>query len=130
MDVISPLSVHYQERGVVCNATDMAIEVIGRSKVRILISRGAQSDDSFQFSVPHWFLELHETLASDKSPVLAYYDRYEELVGTWVWITGKIPEKGIYGRIQKSLGQEMLRVEARTGNRFIDVHVDFLMNEE
>ncbi|KAF8668543.1 hypothetical protein AX14_006145 [Amanita brunnescens Koide BX004] len=114
VDVISPLSVHYQERGIVCNVTDMAIEVIGRSK----------------FSVPHWFLELHETLASDKSPVLAYYDRYEELVGTWVWITGKIPEKGIYGRIQKSLGQEMLRVEARTGNRFIDVHVDFLMNEE
>ncbi|KAF8337811.1 hypothetical protein F5887DRAFT_920220 [Amanita rubescens] len=120
VDVINPLSLHYLQRGVVCNVTDMAVEVMGQSPV-------------MKFSVPHWFLELPATLAShgsDERRLLAYYDRYEELVGTWVWITGNIPEKGTYGRIQKSLGQEMLRVEARTGNRFIDVHVDFLMNEE
>lgn len=59
---------------------------------------------------------------------IAHYDRYKELVNTWVYVTGKRQEKGLYGRIRESLGQETLRVELRA-TRVVDVHVDFLLND-
>lgn len=30
---------------------------------------------------------------------LAHYDRYQELVNTWVHVTGDHARKGLYGRI-------------------------------
>jgi hypothetical protein len=59
---------------------------------------------------------------------LAFYDRYRELVNTWVVVTGKHAEKGVLGRIRDHLGQQILRLEARSGSRLMDVHVDFLAN--
>ena len=58
----------------------------------------------------------------------ASYDRYKELINTWVLVTGNIPEKGLYGRIRDHLGKQIMRVEARSGARTVDIHVNFLVN--
>ncbi len=54
------------------------------------------------------------------------YDRYRELINTWVVVSGHHPEKGLYGRIRNHLGQQIMSVEARSGSRVVDIHVDFL----
>ena len=54
------------------------------------------------------------------------YDRCKELVNTWVFVCGKHHEKGLYGRVRESLGNHLLSVEARSGARLVDIHVDFL----
>ena len=54
------------------------------------------------------------------------YDRYMELINTWVVVSGHHPEKGLYGRIRNHLGQQIMSVEARSGSRVVDIHVDFL----
>ena len=59
----------------------------------------------------------------------AHYDRYEELVNTWVYVTGNHVEKGLYGRIRASLGEGMLCIEDRAGTRWVDIHVDFLLKD-
>jgi hypothetical protein len=59
---------------------------------------------------------------------LAFYDRYKELINTWVVATGKHVEKGTLGRIWEHLGNEILRLEARSGSHLMDVHLDFLAN--
>ena len=71
-----------------------------------------------QFTVPHWFLEVEQCKDAPGGPLadismqkchsLAHYDRYEELVNTWVHITGDHVEKGLYGRIRASLGKGIL----------------------
>lgn len=60
---------------------------------------------------------------------LAHYDRYQELVNTWVHVTGDHARKGLYGRIRQSLGGGMLQIEDRAGTCFVDIHVDFLLND-
>jgi hypothetical protein len=54
------------------------------------------------------------------------YDRYMELINTWVVVSGHHPEKGLYGRIRNHLGQQIMSVEARSGSRVVEIHVDFL----
>ena len=84
--------------------------------------------------MPHWFLEVElckdatvDPLAERRS--IAHYDHYEELVNTWVHVTGHHPEKGLYSRIRASLGEGMLRIEDRAGTRLVNIHVDFLLND-
>lgn len=76
--------------------------------------------------VPPWFLELDSTSDLQKGPNFAVYDRCTELVNTWVFVAGTHPEKGMYGRIRESLGNHMVRVEARSGTRLVDIDVDYL----
>ena len=61
--------------------------------------------------MPHWFLEVERgkdgplaDVSKQEQRPLAHYDRYEELVNTWVHVTGNHMQKGLYGRIQQSLG--------------------------
>ena len=90
--------------------------------------------------MPGWFLEVElrqdapvQGPFADRSRAehrsLAHYDRYEELVNTWVHVTGDHAEKGLYGRIRESLGDGMLRIENRAGTRMVNIHVDFLLND-
>ncbi len=85
--------------------------------------------------VPTWFLEVdgakertsQHASETHKSPDEDYHDRYKELVNTWVVVVGDHREKGLYGRIREHLGNQVLRVEARSGSRLVDIHVDFLL---
>ena len=68
--------------------------------------------------VPHWFLEVERgkdgplaDMSKQEQCPLAHYDHYEELVNTWVHITGNHMQKGLYGQIRQSLGKGMLRIE-------------------
>ena len=89
--------------------------------------------------MPRWFLEVEACKDASVGPLadrsrqqcrsFAHYDRYEELVNTWVHVTGEHVEKGLYGRIRASLGEGMLRIEDRAGTRFVNIHVDFLLND-
>ena len=86
--------------------------------------------------MPHWFLEVERgkdgplaDMSKQERRPLAHYDRYEELVNTWVHVTGNHTQKGLYGRIRQSLGKGMLRIEDRAGTRLVDIHVDFLLND-
>ena len=58
----------------------------------------------------------------------ASYDRYKELINTWVIVSKYGPEKGLYGRIRDHLGNQIMRIEARLGARIVDLHVNSLMN--
>ena len=84
--------------------------------------------------MPHWFLEVELRNDAAVGPSaerrsIAHYDRYEELVNTWVHVTGHHAEKGLYGRIRASLGEGILRIEDRAGTRLVNIHVDFLLND-
>ena len=83
--------------------------------------------------MPHWFLEVELCKDAAVGPLacrsIAHYDRYKELVNTWVHVTGHHAEKGLYGRIRASLGEGMLRIEDRAGTRLVNIHVDFLLND-
>ena len=89
--------------------------------------------------MPHWFLEVEPRKEAPVGPLeersrqerhsLAHYDRYQELVNTWVQVTGDHAEKGLYGRIRESLGEGMMQIESRAGNRLLNIHVDFLLND-
>ena len=84
--------------------------------------------------MPHWFLEVELCKDAPVGPLtgcssLAHYDRYEELVNTWVHVTGEKAEKGLYGRIRASLGDGMLQIEERGGTRLVIHHIDYLLND-
>ncbi|KAF8341950.1 hypothetical protein F5887DRAFT_1076332 [Amanita rubescens] len=117
VQVNSPISPHHRDWGMVCNVNDLCVEVI-------------EHNTNMKFAVPPWFLELEnakDRIMEKSKRSHASYDRYKELVNTWVVITGKHPEKGLYGRIREHLGNEIMRVEARSGTKVVDVHVDFLL---
>lgn len=82
--------------------------------------------------VPTWFLEIdgakgRTSQHASETPIPRNcYDRYTELVNTWVVVVGTHQEKGLYGRIREHLGDQFLRIEARSGSRLVDVHVDYL----
>jgi hypothetical protein len=57
----------------------------------------------------------------------ASYDRYRELINTWVVVSGHHPEKGLYGRIKNHQGKHIMSVEASSGSKVVDIHVDFLL---
>lgn len=76
--------------------------------------------------MPPWFLEIDSPSGHTIKAKFALYDRCKELINTWVFICGKHPEKGLYGRIRESIGNHMVRVEARSGTRLVDIDVDYL----
>ncbi|KAF8346158.1 hypothetical protein F5887DRAFT_1184931 [Amanita rubescens] len=119
---LSPISPHYQEMGQVCNVTELGIEVKG---------------DVTKFCVPHWFLDvetrndaLEPAVSGGLETQLRYYDRYKELINTWVRVTGDNIYKGLFGRIRDHSGQQMMLIEPRWGGPAVNVHVDFLLNGE
>lgn len=90
--------------------------------------------------MPPWFLEVELCKDVPVGPLrsgssqgrrsLGHYDRYEELINTWVKVTGDHAEKGLYGRIRASLGEGLLSIENRAGTRLVNIHVDFLLNDQ
>ncbi|KAF8328620.1 hypothetical protein F5887DRAFT_924204 [Amanita rubescens] len=120
--VNSPRLPHHGVTGKVCSTTDFCVEVMDHKT-------------NATFAVPSWFLDLDKTPDSSKpggsvERSCSSYDRYDELVNTWVVITGKKADKGLFGRIQKNLGNQIMRVEARSGAKVVDVHVDFLITAQ
>ncbi|KAF8318845.1 hypothetical protein F5887DRAFT_1166918 [Amanita rubescens] len=103
--------------------------------VRVNSPRSPHHGVTGKFAVPSWFLDLDKTPDSSKpggsvERSCSSYDRYDELVNTWVVITGKKADKGLFGRIQKNLGNQIMHVEARSGAKVVDVHVDFLITAQ
>ena len=76
-----------------------------------------------KFVVPPMFLERDST--SGLTGIVGY-DWCTELVNTWVFITGHHTEKGLYGRVQESLGNHKVQVEARSGTHVVNIKVDYL----
>ncbi len=79
--------------------------------------------------MPPWFLELDNPsiVKTGDGGSERLYDRYDELVNTWVIVTGNRGDKGLFGRIQKNLGNQIMRVEASSGAKVVDKHVDLLV---
>jgi hypothetical protein len=75
--------------------------------------------------VPLAFLERDSTSGLTG---IAGYDHCTELVNTWVFVTGHHPEKGLYGRVQESLSNHKVQVEARSGARLVDIEIDYLFS--
>lgn len=73
--------------------------------------------------VPLGFLEVDCTSGLTG---ITGHDRCTELVNTWVFVTGHHPEKGLYGRIREYVGNHVVRIEARSGTRLVDIDVDYL----
>ncbi|KAF8320244.1 hypothetical protein F5887DRAFT_1087885 [Amanita rubescens] len=124
--VVSRMSADFGERGRVWKVTELGVDVIG-------------DRPNTKFTVPHWFLEVDPCKEAPVGPLeerwrkerhsLAQYDHYQELVNTWVQVTGDHAEKGLYGRIRASLGEGMMQIENRAGTRLLNIHVDFLLND-
>lgn len=56
-------------------------------------------------------------------------DDYKKLVGTWVVVAGRqVHHKGLYGRIREYHGNHHFRIEASSGSRWVDIHVNNLIN--
>ncbi|KAF8346789.1 hypothetical protein F5887DRAFT_1072882 [Amanita rubescens] len=116
VQVINPLSEKYHKTGTVYNVTTAGVE----------------------FTVPPWFLEVDNasrlpmrgSLYRNHRTNGSYDHHYEELVNTWVVVSGNHAEKGLYGRIRAHLGRQIMSVEASSGSRVLNIHVDFLITAE
>lgn len=130
VQVISPLSPEYRKEGKVCNVTASSVEVIEhRSNTTVCLSFGHWLIEltRLQFAVPPWFLRIDDyTTMPAPDGMYGSYDRCKELVNTWVFVAGNHPEKSLYGRIQESIGNHKVCIEARSGARLVDIHVDYL----
>jgi hypothetical protein len=85
--------------------------------------------------VPPWFLKVDTAHPAVQAPSaitnvsgLKDDDDYKKLVGTWVVVGGRHVHKSLYGRIREYHGNYLFRVEASSGNRWVDIHVNHLIN--
>ncbi|KAF8322378.1 hypothetical protein F5887DRAFT_1087234 [Amanita rubescens] len=121
--VVDPLSAEYRKNGSIYSVSDSVIEVI-------------DSRTNTLFMVPPWFLKADTVPGPTVQPPSAIAnllgrwddDNYKKLVGTWVVVTGPHVHKGLYGRIKEYHGNCQFRVEASSGSRWVDIHVDHLIN--